>query len=153
MRHYFGTAQLHWPTRALVLRIAVITASLPNVDIPRWEARFLTNCSKEWGGTLMMGAGTLSHHIMSCSKNFMCPWKCSYGSREARDQASLREPWWETPASILFHHTLISGPMWGMHFLVFANKKLWISFDPLRFSEDSTGSLFSFRKLLQIWVG
>lgn len=58
----------------------------------------------------MMGAGTLSNQIMSCSKNFMRPSKCSYGSREAGDQASLKRSG-KHPPPFLIYHALISGPM------------------------------------------
>lgn len=52
----------------------VITANLLHVHISRWETSFLTNWSKDWGGTLIKGAGTLGNKIMSCS-NFYVPIK------------------------------------------------------------------------------
>lgn len=141
--------------RALMVRITVITANLPNADISRWETSFLTNGSEEWGGTLVTEAGTLSNQIISSSNIFMCPWNCSYGSREAGEQACPRETW---RAPSLLYRTLISGPIHTMHALKFANKKVGISFQTLRFSEESTGllkatgSCSSFRELLQIWM-
>lgn len=51
-----------------------ITANLLHVHVSRWETSFLTNWSKDWGGTLIEGAGTLGKQIMSCS-NFYVPIK------------------------------------------------------------------------------